>query len=332
MRDAFVVAAVALAACGPIVHRPSTQEEAVRALAGDEAQIRSMMRRSIGFGGAHFADPACAQQFPAPRTIPQRELDAFAHCVAGLHLQSERRTSALPDFLLLTYAPGIELEVRTVDDPPGRQLVWLGYLGSAGERASLPTITPDALAAVRVAGDAHPHLGDDEGAWLKICVDRDGGVTGAHVVAASSKDVGATLANLIAEWKFHPIEIDGVPSPVCSWLLLTGGGDDGSGDPVPIAPLLPGAVGPRPERVSGEVQILPTDKQRLLINRAHLGTLVTTVRYCVDADGSVNAIAVYESSGLQLYDSIITSHIRDWKFKPPDGEVCQSASLIYIQR
>lgn len=324
--------ALALVACGPgAPEHPQSLATAADQLGGSDAQIRAMMYKSVDYGGLRFADAACEQEFLVARTIPDAELDAFARCLAGLHLGPDTRRSSMPDFALLTYAPGVEIEARLNTGPNGMQLVWIGYLGSADGHASLPTVSPTALEQLRTGGDPHPHMNDLEDSWFKLCLDRDGAITGVHPIATISDALTTTITTEVSSWTFRPFVLGGSPAPVCSWLEIAGAHAESLGS-VPIAPLDPAATSEqwRP-RIGGNTTIAPTDEEKTLIQRAGVHSLAGTLRYCVAPSGEVSKVEIYASTGLPLYDKIIVANVLAWKFEPADRETCAALSMIYVQ-
>ncbi len=120
---------------------PWLDDAAARVAGADASTLRGFMHGAVSYGGLWFADPKCREQFIVPRTIGEDELDAFAGCVAGLHLTVSERSYHLYDFAIFSYPPGLEVEARISGGPHGTQLLWIGYEGSAGELATLPTVT-----------------------------------------------------------------------------------------------------------------------------------------------------------------------------------------------
>src|SRR4051812_5249749 len=116
---------VCVMACGPSVVRPDTREVARHALldaSGNPGAIEKLLGSSVMDAGLWFVDPSCATQFPVPSEITGDRLHAFARCLAGLHLEASTREDALGDVVIMTYAPGFEVEARVVQELAGPRL------------------------------------------------------------------------------------------------------------------------------------------------------------------------------------------------------------------
>src|SRR5207302_9059149 len=120
----------------------------------------------------------------APREVVATELSAFASCLAGLHLQPSPRRDALGDVVVMTYAPGFEIEARVTLELSGARLTWIGFEARRGDAADLPMITAPAPEALRIDGDPNGPLDAGTGSvllmdhehdvaftWLKLCLD-----------------------------------------------------------------------------------------------------------------------------------------------------------------
>lgn len=104
-----ILFAILVVACGPGVRLEDTRVVG-RAALGDRAnnagELAAMMRDGVVNGGLLFEDPACAQQFGKMGDVPRDQVDAFARCVAGLHLKPSAREDELGDAVVMEYAPG----------------------------------------------------------------------------------------------------------------------------------------------------------------------------------------------------------------------------------
>jgi len=322
------LALLALAACGPQVRttaptRSQAESEAQQLAAGGVSAIRAALHDSVDFGGMWFPDDECRQEFMVPRHIPAAELDAFARCVARTHLVVDRRGSEMPDFALFTYDPGIEVEARLIPGASGAQIVWIGYVGSAEGHAQLPSVTPGALEDLRTAGDPQAaQVGEDDLAWFKVCVDRDGKVTGAHAMKATTQAAEDAWRANIASWQFKPFVLGGEASPVCSWFELAAPYAERD-HAIPVPPLEPELAVRVPRKlVSGTTGIVPTEP------RAVIGTL----RFCIGADGTVTKAGMYTSTGLPDYDRAVVDGARSWNYEPGPAETCDIVVVAYRPR
>src|SRR5689334_9152473 len=87
--------ACALAAgCGPGLapQRPAPETGAPKVRAGvpppsDEAGFRKLLVANVMNGGLRFTDENCQSQFGQAGTVEPAAFDAFARCVAALHLR-----------------------------------------------------------------------------------------------------------------------------------------------------------------------------------------------------------------------------------------------------
>src|SRR5689334_16240419 len=163
----------------------------------DVATIRHMLGPSVMVAGLWFPDPTCTRELAGPGEVGGGRLDELARCLAGLKLQRSPHQEQLVDVVALTYEPGFEIEARFLDMKDGPWLAWIGYEARRDRADALPTVSPEALEALRVAGTAAPEVAGLDAdiaampfhhayAWLKVCIDTQGNVTGAHVREATS--------------------------------------------------------------------------------------------------------------------------------------------------
>src|SRR5438046_992034 len=100
--------ALLVVACGPGLVQQETRDvgrTALVASSGNPGRIEDLLRVSVTNGGVYFADPACT--FPLGE-VPAAKFEAFARCLAALHLQPSKREDALGDVVVMTYEPGFE--------------------------------------------------------------------------------------------------------------------------------------------------------------------------------------------------------------------------------
>jgi hypothetical protein len=316
--------------------------------AHDVAAVHRLLGPSVTIGGLWFEDASCLHQFPVAGEVLPAARDELARCIAGLGLATYGRTSALPDVAVLHYGSGIEVEARFAYDDGRPRLTWIGYVARRDLRDGLPTVTPDVFERHRIpdAAALPPAPDDDDFAWLKVCVDASGTVTGVHAREASTPAAARRFAEIARSWKFQPFVMRGQPQPVCSVVLLgdpttTREGKEHPRDlplPLPDEPveltLLPSkALG---KRVRGEDQIKPNESDAKAIYRSG-STRIAAFEYCIDETGRVSKLLMFRSTGLPGYDQKLSAGIRQWQYRPylDDGKpvpVCSSVLFIYSQR
>lgn len=320
----------------------------------DVGSLRAMLRESVVVGGLWFDDAACMKQFSFPREVKGPTLDELARCLTTVELTKSARSDALPDVVVMTYGPGIELEARFVDGEEGAWLAWIGYVARRDMQDALPTVSAQALESLRVAGDpraplAGPGAFDELStlkvafAWLKICIDGTGAVTGAHVREASSPRAARTFAAAIQTWQFKPFVLGSRATPVCSMVRMVY-----PTDRTPDTETLPLPVPEGPEdvvnvpakmlgdRVAGNTLITPDDRDKTLLNKARIRTLIAALHYCIDDNGRVTQVRLVRASGLAGYDRKLVKEAEGWAFHPylDDGKpvsVCASTHFVYKQ-
>jgi len=323
-----------VAACGSGGHHTSR-----RVLMGNASSLRAHMIHSVGYGGLWFADAACTQEFPTARTIPEEELDAFARCVAGLHLVPAGREHKMRDFSIFEYAPGIEVDAQIAENPFTTELRWIGYAGSEHQIASLPSITPGALEGLREGGSVEVTSNVDGVAWFKLCLDRDGKVTGIHPYASTSPDAERALSVGLDAWTFRPFVAGGAATPACALIMRAHPADFGESfeRQVPTAPLDPSRFAATYlKHLEGDPTIQPSDRLKTAIRQAGVTEVTGTFRYCIDENGDVDKVETFETTGIPSYDRQIIEALRTWRFAAPhaDGKpvaACSLLSFVYHQ-
>jgi TonB family protein len=329
-------------------------ELAQAARARDVGRVRTMLRDSVTIGGLWFDDVQCMVKFGAPGEVRGPALDELARCLTTIDLAVSSREDALPDVVLMTYGSGLELEARLVETWDGPWLAWIGYVARRSFQDALPTISGTSLEALRVEGDRHAPMsgpGTFEElatmkfafAWLKVCIDGNGAVTGAHVREASSPRAARAFAAATQSWKFRPFLLRGQPAPVCAVVQMRH-----PVDPAPKREVLPL---PLPEemttltnlpamalgdRISGKRLISPDDSEKTLIQKARISRVLGALHYCIDTTGRVDRVTLVRSTGLRGYDRRLVEGVRAWVFKPylDEGQpvaVCSSVHFIYSQ-
>jgi hypothetical protein len=200
------------------------------------ARVGKLLADPIQNYGVWFADAACAKQFGTPGAVAGPQVQAFARCLAGLKLQATTRQPGASDSAILTYDPGIELELAH----GGGRVRWIGFLAQTEDDRGRPTLTALAFEALRRAGKVN--LDETVGgklepllerakrgsvsAWMKICIDEQGAL---DQVAMRHSDAPASLAQkagtafevALRSWRFRPFEIRGKAMSACTMTLLT---------------------------------------------------------------------------------------------------------------
>jgi TonB family protein len=320
----------------------------------DVAGVRRMLREETTVGGLSFPDTACTKRFAFPGHVSGPLLDELARCLTTLQLSASERADALPDVMVLTSAPGIELEARFVETEDGPWVAWIGYVARRDVRDAIPTITAATLESLRVTGDRNAPLAGPGAfdelpvlkhayAWMKICINAEGTVTGSHVREASSPHAARVFAAAIETWQFKPFLVGTQPTPACSMVRMVCP-SDGAGAPEVLP--LPVPDGPDEvvnvpttmlgTRTRGNILVTPDDEDKVRLQKAHLLKLIAALHYCLDETGRVDRVTLIRSSGLPRYDDKIVAAARTWVFKPflDEGKairVCSSTHFIYTQ-
>jgi TonB family protein len=321
--------------------------------ARDAKTIRGLLRDTTVDGGLWFDDVTCTKRFAALGEIRHERVDAFASCLAGLHLQRSAREDSLADVVVLTYPPGIEIEARIIEDDKGPWIAWIGYEARRDAQDALPTVSSTALEALRISGQPDGPV-DPAGleqdarvtatayAWLKVCVDANGVVTGAHVRETSSPRAGRAFVAAAATWTFRPFVLGSQPSPVCAMMHLatTPAGPVPEQLPFPL-PQMPRELAILPSKAlgtrRGETMIRPNDQMKRLLAKARIDRVIAAYQYCIDESGRVAEIRIIRSSGLPSYDEALHKAIASWTFPPYLDEghpvpVCSAVTFVYSQR
>jgi hypothetical protein len=196
--------------------------------ARDVKAIARQLHARLDYAGVLFADPACAARFAKHAEVGPKDADAFARCLAQLRPQLSTRQSSQSDGAVLTYEPGIELELTF----EGTKLAWIGFLAQDFADANLPTLSAQAFEALRRTGKTNvdaevaPKLGAlaagaPQSAWLKLCLDATGAVTAISVREATTPKAGEVFREVARGWTFGPFVHRGKAIPVCSLSRLT---------------------------------------------------------------------------------------------------------------
>ncbi|HTR52106.1 MAG TPA: hypothetical protein VMJ10_15440 [Kofleriaceae bacterium] len=246
----------------------------------DVPAIRNYLHAPLDYRELWFADADCRRRFASAAQLDQGDLDAFAKCLATLHVERSTRSALGPYDIALTYDAGLEFEADFgFRRETGTSLHSIGFLARRGQTDASPTIMPGALESLRIAGtplvqpddtaraqlDAElPKLYRREAyAWLKVCMDDVGRVMSAKPRAASSRKASEAFVAGLHDWRFKPFMLNGRAMPFCSLVRLSYPARDNSHEELPFEPIVetePMLVWMdelEPLRLMGDVRIKP---------------------------------------------------------------------------
>lgn len=322
--------------------------------ARNSGAIAKLLQAGLDHGALWFPDAACTKRFGKRGALETRELDAFARCLAGLELMPTTRISALPSDVVLTYKPGIEIEL-------GFQR---GKLSSVGRDHSFadatPMLTTQVFEALRKSGTTNldaivapkldPEAARNNGsvsAWTRICLDAKG--TATVKVDAASPAAAAAFTAAIADWTFRPFEFRGAAQPACSQSLLVYpaasapsveqlpplaalpnadldddamidfSGVEISGAPPPPPPPPPQNLPPtllESLRTSGTKLISPDPATVAEIVKSGKPRIVGSFKLCLTASGTIATVSSLKTTGYPAYDAKLEREMRMWRFRP----------------
>ncbi len=331
----------------------------VSALRGHDVKaITKLLSRPLAHGALWFPDAACTKRFGEHAMLTSdAELAAFARCLGTLQLETTTRESADTTLdVVLTYKPGIEVEVRFAST---------GKVASFGAdwqlAAATPMLTAQAFEALRKSGTTNldavlaPKLensltsGGAASTWIRICLDTSGKVTTVSALQPSGAGVGELFEAAIADWTFHPFAVRGTAVAACTHSLLTY-----PAAKAPIVETLPAVAAP-PSATAATTELDDFDDDDLIRNpialppsrapqnvppslleaqriagtkliepdpstktaAARNGTrLVGSFKLCVAATGAVFSVTQLKSTGYAFYDAKILSEMHSWKYRP----------------
>lgn len=355
-----------LVACGPGLKAGDPKyvaKDRMLDAVGDPGRFEALMRGPVMNGGLWFESAECSA-FNRPGQIEVSQAPAFARCLATLKLKESPREDALGDVVVLTYDPGFEIEARVAAENDGPRLAWIGFESRRNDEDSAPTISPEALESLRLAGDRNGPLGAAVAAkleldstptshaafaWLKVCVDEAGSVSGVFPFETTSPAAMAAFSAAVRTWKFKPFETNGQPLPICSMARLSYPPDGAPAKemlPLPPPPsrsgkaplvLAEGATVIEGKRVAGSKLLAPNDETKAAIRKSGRSQLRGTFRVCIDDTGKVESVLPVQSTGFASYDRTIIAGINLWVYSPFMVEgaavpMCTSVTFIYQQR
>ena len=325
---------------------------------GDEVSLRKVLAGEVANGGLWFADATCETQFGTPGTIAPAAFDAFAHCLAGLHLRPSGRGDAHDDTSVLTDDMGFEIEARVA----GGRLDFIGFSARAPGAPDLPTITPQTLEGLRFGGEPNatlapsvasqlipandPHQERTE--HLRLCLADSGRVATIGPATTTTPMSVAAFASIARDWTFRPFVAGGKPMAACAVVAFHYPASHGAEvDQLPRPPEVSKAghfvynVSPlqlQPYRVAGNVMITPDDEDKAQLFHTRGVRVVGSFKLCVDETGHYESGTLLKSTGLPRYDArIVRTMMTTWVYRPyvVDGvavPVCSAITFIYTQR
>ncbi len=352
MRSVYALWLVCVA-CGPGIKPKDPKvasSDAMTSAAKDVAAMTRLVRGSVVNGGLWFDDATCARF--APGEVARDSLGEFARCLVGLGLTKSPRSDALGDVVVMTYAPGFEVQARVVNEPDGPRLAWIGF-ASRSEGDALPTISastlessrdggsPDGPVPVEVAraldaeplprmvtigGKSQPWTTRFQFTWVKVCIDESGSVSNVTPYETTALAHQQAVVDVAKTWHFKPFTVQGQPVPVCAMSRVEyplGSAPQPEELPLPLPPrrakrppvvFSQSAGGKLLEgrRVFGTKAIVPDDSDKRRIN----GKLVGSFRLCIDEEGTVDWVLPLQSTGVAGYDAKLLAGIRSWKYSP----------------
>jgi hypothetical protein len=321
----------------------------------DERGFRALLIDDVMNGGLWFADSACQAQFGPSGTIRPAAFDAFAHCIAGLHVRPTGRADSFDDTSVLTDDAGFEIEARVAN---GR-LDFIGFSGRAPGAPDLPSITNDALESLRLEGDRNATISADDAKriappgssspthteHLRLCLTETGELGSVAPATTTTVASAAAFTFIARTWKFRPFLVGGTPMPVCSIVgfQYPATSSDADRDRLPPPPELSKAghvvytaspLDLEKLRVAGTKLVVPDDEDKIHLNGKRL---VGSFKLCLDEGGHYERGELLQSTGVPTYDAKIVRTMMQWRFQPYviDGTafpVCTAVTFIYTQR
>jgi hypothetical protein len=337
-----------LLGCGPehVATPREVAHETLLGAAGSAGELQTLFHGSVVNGGLWFDDAACASKF-SPGDVEAADQPAFAKCLAGLHLQASAREDALGDVTVLTYAPGIEVEARVVQELDGPHLSWIGYASHGPSDPLVPTITSGALESIRLTGDPNGPLDPQIAAtlhldptptshaqftWIKVCLDQTGAILKTRGGETTSEEALAAFEAAAKAWTFKPFMLGGEAVPICSMARMAyPSGQAPKVETLPLPPA-PSRMGEREhlefaagvtvldgKRISGTRMIHPDAETLAAIKESqrHKSFRVTgSFRVCLDETGHVESVLPAISTGYANYDRELMAGMQQWIYSP----------------
>lgn len=216
-----------LALLAPTIAAASPSEVAGELAAAIRAKntkaVTKVLSPRVYTEGLWFPDAACAKRFAKAQVIEKGQRGVLAGCLAKLALQANTRSSTAIGGAVLTFAPGMELELGTVGK--------LVYHLSFAHADARPTLTMQAFEALRTKGslDVDAAVATELAAFtkktprieatLEVCLDAQG-KPAIRVAAAPIASTGEVFREAVADWAFSPFVFKKKAMPVCGIVTL----------------------------------------------------------------------------------------------------------------
>lgn len=333
--------------------RPDVNELALHVVAAvrarDAGAVQQLLAEVVMHDPLWFPDAACAKQFGTKGTIEKGKVRALARCLAKLRPIATTRRSALSTGAILTFDPGIEIEVVFKEE----RIQWLGA----------PRLTAQALEALRTGGSTQLDAALEgklatapASAWIEVCLDKTGAATKRVVDVTPGGATSDIFVAAVADWSFKPFR-----APICALSLVSYPASSGpatetlppSSPPVPnvaVADVLseltfdditfvgvtqqnvPPTLLER-NRVAGVAKIEPDAPTKAAIAKSK-AVVTASVKLCIDTNGAPTTLLLLKSSGYPAYDRKLTTEMRGWRYKPylVNGvatDVCTAVTFIH---
>jgi hypothetical protein len=349
-----------LASCGPGLSTTRAPygpiPPPVRAGAAPPADadgFRRLLAGDVINGGMWFPDADCEARFGHAATIRSEHFDAFARCVGTLHLRPTGRAHWHDDTSVLTDDAGFEIEAHVVDG----HLDFIGFSARASGMPDLPSITPEALEALRISGDSKATISEEEAEkvivpgsptphveHLRLCLGETGELTTVMPGQTMTPASAAAFSAIARGWKFRSFVVGGKPMSVCAIVAFAYPATGGAAERrLPRPPELSKAghlvYNVRPVdlealRVRGSKMIVPDDEDKIHLNGKRL---IGSFKLCLDETGHYERGTLIKSTEVPRYDAKIARALMGWAYRPyvVDGRaipVCSAVTFIYTQR
>jgi hypothetical protein len=349
-----------VAGCGPGLSEQNKIPTARPVRAGtpppsDEAGFRKLLVGEVVNGGLWFPDANCQTLFGKADYVKPEAFDAFARCVASLHLRPTGRSDSLDDTSILTDDAGFEIQAHVV----AGQLDYIGFSARAPGAPDLPTITPQTLESLRAGGDPNATISAAEAdrvftpgnpspthtEHLRLCLAEDGQLATVMLGTTTTPAIAAAFSAVVRTWKFRPFSVANKPMQACAVVgfQYPATPRDENRDRLPRPPELSKAghfvynVSPvelSPLRIVGDNLVVPDDEDKIHLNGKRL---VGSFKLCLDETGHYERGVLLKSTGVPGYDAKIAKTMMSWVYRPyvVDGvaiPVCSAVTFIYTQR
>lgn len=326
----------------PLPHRrlTNTDELAARVVeaihAHDATAVRGLLADVVMHDALWFADRACTRRFGKPGTADKAAVPMLARCLAKQRAIATTRRTALVSGAVLTFEPGIEIEVQFERE----RVRWLGK----------PRLTAQAFEALRARGSLQlddalaGKLTAPATAWLEICLERTGAIASKRVVEAQPAMAADAFLAATGDWQFRAFAPRKQATPICALALLAYPATSApstevlpaSQTPVPMSAHVLETVGNfdfgdvtfavpsmrvtpaalEAQRLLGSAKIEPDAATKHAMLRAKTTRVTAAFELCVDTNGRPDSVRRLKSSGFTAYDQQLERDMRRWRFRP----------------